>query len=129
VSLRLFQAFVGQDAVLCGCNDWSTTAWTPASPHRWKAGFLGRQHGPTGCGKTLANARIMYALSHPQKDDFGIEDLYVLTLLVHWAGLPSITQPKEVNTPALRLASDARKWVSNRSVNWGNSIVIRLFQQ
>jgi len=32
-----------------------------------KQGFFGVNMASTGCGKTLANARIMYALSHPQK--------------------------------------------------------------
>lgn len=30
-------------------------------------GFFGVNMASTGCGKTLANARIMYALAHPQK--------------------------------------------------------------
>lgn len=32
-----------------------------------KQGFFGVNMASTGCGKTLANARIMYALAHPQK--------------------------------------------------------------
>lgn len=32
-----------------------------------KQGFFGVNLASTGCGKTLANARIMYALAHPQK--------------------------------------------------------------
>jgi CRISPR-associated endonuclease/helicase Cas3 len=32
-----------------------------------KHGFFGVNMASTGCGKTLANARIMYALAHPQK--------------------------------------------------------------
>ena len=32
-----------------------------------KQGFFGVNMASTGCGKTLANARIMYGLAHPQK--------------------------------------------------------------
>jgi CRISPR-associated endonuclease/helicase Cas3 len=32
-----------------------------------KQGFFGVNMASTGCGKTMANARIMYALAHPQK--------------------------------------------------------------
>lgn len=43
--------------------DLATALQTPSATQ----GFFGVNMASTGCGKTLANARIMYALAHPQK--------------------------------------------------------------
>jgi CRISPR-associated endonuclease/helicase Cas3 len=43
--------------------DLATALQTPSEAQ----GFFGVNMASTGCGKTLANARIMYALAHPQR--------------------------------------------------------------
>lgn len=49
---------------------WQNRAFEKTEPIRERSeqqGFFGVNMASTGCGKTLANARIMYALANPQK--------------------------------------------------------------
>ncbi|MDF7667469.1 type I-F CRISPR-associated helicase Cas3f [Orbaceae bacterium ESL0727] len=52
------------------CFQWQDSAFDLAKCYQSQAddnGFFGVNMASTGCGKTLANGRIMYALSHPDR--------------------------------------------------------------
>ncbi|MEY4506415.1 MAG: type CRISPR-associated helicase Cas3 [Pseudomonadota bacterium] len=85
-------------------------------------GFFGVNMASTGCGKTLANARIMYALGHPQKGTrftvaLGLRTLTLQTgdALRERMGLGSDELAVMVGGSAVRALHEIRKQQSEKN--------------